>query len=288
MASSRGAGGSVLRKLSKKLEKMQQAQRYGPADNVELVSYPSEMGIRPWGNLGPKCYFQAPVSEILLQAARSNGKRSVYVTGVALEFDIYHKCPIDVMALCAVTPAAVEIPAVPLYPEKLMFDLAHQSSSKDTKKGDVEESRELWGPEHPAVASIAANVFERLGRDRSLFSAPTLKGTKLLSCVQTLNKTKSVHKGKVSVTLAKKGDPNGGLAEQFVKDSVRLWFPINKEVVVLDAADRPTLEQYSILCGVRPQTDLGYSGGKAPKSTGDKPPAVGLLKDCRIVVYKRK
>ncbi|KAM4060288.1 hypothetical protein HRG_014222 [Hirsutella rhossiliensis] len=209
---------------------------------------------------------------ILQKAALTLGNRtSVYVTGVALEFDLIHACPVDFFALCLPIAGAGGAQLIPLDEKRSEFPLA---ASPKVLRDRTDELVDL----------ISRAAFSDNARDGTLFNAPLHSGTSLKGQLTLNGKSKAAHTGRASVSLSRKGDNSAGSIASHVRDSIRVWWDISKVVRVFQDQLKPLDGHYSILCGVRPQVEPS----KVLKTEDDGlPEDIGCLQSVRVTVHVR-
>ncbi|KAJ6783672.1 hypothetical protein PWT90_11234 [Aphanocladium album] len=147
--------------------------------------------------------------------------------------------------------------------EKCEFALADYGMEKKGARSG------LWSSQQDYVARLSQVFFEGQGRDGSLFTAPVNKNANIVSGgTSKLNKKHhATHQNKVGLDLIRKGEPHSMVDGGLVRDTIHLWWGINKEVTLADSAGNYIGDHYSILCGLRAQADLQQpevSGGKSP------------------------
>ncbi|KJZ68398.1 hypothetical protein HIM_12209 [Hirsutella minnesotensis 3608] len=269
-----------MRKLREQVQSLALVQQHGQARKVTFNASLAEVKVPAFGQSAQSYYFGAPVSEILLHGICARvGKQSVFVTGVVLELDIYHAARMDFFAVCVPVCGSVGLPTIALDTEIGQFSLL--DGPLDAKKG-VNCEPPLWNRTHPFINGMAAGVFSENARDGTLFNAPMRPTSTGKGEVMVNGKAKSRHTGRASLSFGAKGDANGLVSDNFVRESVRVWWSINKSLPVCNAAGGYLGDRYSILCGLRPQVDPDLSLSEKP--TVKK---VAYFQGLRVMVHVR-
>lgn len=267
-----------MQKIKKQLETLSLAQ-HGQPRKYALSGDPGLLRMRPY--TGKNYYFAVPISEILRAACGSAGTQSLWVTGISLEGDLYHASSMDWFAAC-VAVSSGDLPTVELGGDGVHFPLARLCM-------DEKATPDLWDSDEMYVQSVYRAGFTEPARDGSLFHAPMRTGISPRGNVSfNGSKKTTAHTGRASASFNRKGDMTSGmLTDNYVKDTFRVWWAINKKLTVCDSRGEFVGDRYTVLCGVRPQVDEGLVVD--PKAGSKlKLNSVGYLKDIRVVVYARQ
>jgi len=257
--------------------------RHGQPMKCPLTCYPPAMVFRGGTASVGKCYFAAPVSEVLLAAVRGSGKGSIYVTGVSLELDVDHESPLDFLAFCGAVPASRDVHRVGINVEAGQFALGGAVLDHKGQQAD------FCAIGDASVSDVARAVFSEEGRDKTLFTAPIASNASVLSGQVTVNGKSQGTGKKVSLNLARRGDADADIDKRFVRDTIRVWWDVKKVLTVCDAAGgNPLGDYYSIVCGVRRQVDAVLGPMKEVGGGGADGPVVGTVKNVRVVVHVRR
>lgn len=262
-----------MQSMRKQIESLALAQ-YGQPRKYAFSGL-GRVNLRPY--TGSNYYFAVPVSEIVRGICAAARTSSVYVTGVTLEADLFHASPVDWFAACVAVPSR-ELPSIEIEGEACSFPLC---SLRLDEKG----SAELWDVRNRYVQAVFKAAYSGLARDGSLFDAPLRSGV-APSGTLTLNGSKKGdrHAGRAGSTFSRKGDMTSGLlTDNFIKESFRVWWTVNKKWAVLDSNGEAFGDQHTVLCGVRPRVDeyLTIKEGSVAQP-------VAYLKDVRVTVHVRQ
>lgn len=238
--------------------------RHGPSTKLTVNGFPNSMAL---GAVGSH-YFLLPVSEVLRVGA-CDRKGSVYVTGVSVEMDVYHSSPVDLFAVCVPFAASLALPEQELDAASQLFSMGGASLEA---KGPQEA-----GVSDDVVKALGAVCFSENGRDGTLFEAPLRSGVCPKGEVR-VDKRRLSHSGRASLALGRRGDAHGSAMDKYVREKVRLWWSFDRVVNVLDAARQYMDNRWTILCGVRCQSQelLGKAGSEI---------RLGSVKDVRLTVH---
>lgn len=269
-----------MRKMREQIQRMSLAQ-HGQPRKVALNGSPDDLPIWLLGSGAQSYYFTAPVSEILHVALASTDRASVYVTGVALELDLFHTCAVDFFALCLPMAAANGMPEMELDSKGCLFALGTGIKAENSEQ---RVPPVLCGPTDPLVAGISRVAFSGIARDGTLFNAPLRNGSFLRGQFTLNGKSKASHTGRASASLSRKGEMTASMVDNYVRDSIRVWWDINKVVKVFGVDADVSASHYSVLCGVRPQVELPL--GQKNQKGGYL--SVGNLKNVRVTVHYRQ
>lgn len=259
------------------LRDLQLALKQGLPTKVAVKGTPGEIPLRNEGE-DKGNYFFAPVSEILRAMCMQRQAGEVYVTGITFELDIMHHRGVDFFALCAPIPGVGGLPVIPVGGDPPIFPIGARDF--ETKLG----ATGMYSMQDPLVTAVEQAAFSGRSRDGTLFDAPLRSGV-LPGAQSTLNglKSKSVLSGRVAMQLSRRIDSPMSVEDGYVREKIRIYWPINKRIRVCDSAFNYIADRHVIMCGLRTQVNMPQLKGKEGMSL-----MPAFIRDLQVTVHARQ